>query len=129
MPPTAGPPLPPAGSAGGSGTGTRRAGLVLVVALAALCTAPVVDAINRLLDEHDVRELADAWRGFEGAKSFASLEGQLVIDARHATSAPCWAAPSCASRHHQSGDCSPPSTSAPAPTLESIADDLERFTP
>lgn len=29
------------------------------------------------------RELADAWSGFKGTKSFASLEGQLTIDARH----------------------------------------------
>lgn len=29
------------------------------------------------------RELADAWSGFEGTKSFASLEGQLTIDASH----------------------------------------------
>lgn len=29
------------------------------------------------------RELADSWRGFEDAKSFASLEGELLIEARH----------------------------------------------
>lgn len=29
------------------------------------------------------RELADGWRGFEDAKSFASLEGELWIEARH----------------------------------------------
>jgi hypothetical protein len=29
------------------------------------------------------RELADAWQGFDGVKSFASLEGQLTIDASH----------------------------------------------
>lgn len=29
------------------------------------------------------RELADAWRGFDDVKSFASLEGELWIEARH----------------------------------------------
>ncbi|MDP9441766.1 MAG: DUF6228 family protein [Actinomycetota bacterium] len=29
------------------------------------------------------RELADAWRGFDDAKTFGSLEGELTIDARH----------------------------------------------
>jgi hypothetical protein len=29
------------------------------------------------------RELADAWRGFDGVKSFASLEGELSIEAHH----------------------------------------------
>jgi hypothetical protein len=29
------------------------------------------------------RALADAWRGFDGIKRFASLEGQLTIEARH----------------------------------------------
>lgn len=29
------------------------------------------------------REMADEWRGFEGVKSFASLEGELWIEARH----------------------------------------------
>jgi len=30
-----------------------------------------------------LRELSDAWKGFDGVKSFASLEGELTIDARH----------------------------------------------
>jgi hypothetical protein len=29
------------------------------------------------------RELAVSWRGFEGTKSYSSLEGQLTIDATH----------------------------------------------
>lgn len=29
------------------------------------------------------RELGDAWRGFDGVKSFGSLEGELTVDARH----------------------------------------------
>lgn len=29
------------------------------------------------------REIADAWRGFDGVRSFTSLEGELTIDARH----------------------------------------------
>jgi hypothetical protein len=29
------------------------------------------------------REIAADWRGFDGVRSFASLEGELVIDARH----------------------------------------------
>lgn len=29
------------------------------------------------------RHLANAWRGFDDAKSFGSLEGELTIDARH----------------------------------------------
>lgn len=29
------------------------------------------------------RELAESWKGFDDVKSFASLEGQLCIDARH----------------------------------------------
>ena len=29
------------------------------------------------------RELADDWRGFDDVKSFGSLEGELIIDARH----------------------------------------------
>lgn len=28
-------------------------------------------------------ELAEAWRGFEGVKTYASLEGEFTIDARH----------------------------------------------
>ena len=32
---------------------------------------------------HFFRELADAWRGFDDVKSFASLEGELTIDAHH----------------------------------------------
>jgi Family of unknown function (DUF6228) len=30
-----------------------------------------------------LRELADAWPGFEGVKEFSSLEGQLVLSCRH----------------------------------------------
>jgi Family of unknown function (DUF6228) len=30
-----------------------------------------------------LRELADAWQGFEGTKEFSSLEGQLVLSCRH----------------------------------------------
>ena len=29
------------------------------------------------------RELADAWQGFDHVKTFASLEGELTVDARH----------------------------------------------
>lgn len=42
----------------------------------------VVHDHGRLLAGY-IRELADAWSGFDGTKSFASLEGQLTIDARH----------------------------------------------
>jgi Family of unknown function (DUF6228) len=30
-----------------------------------------------------LRELADAWRGFDGVKTFRSLEGQFALDCHH----------------------------------------------
>jgi Family of unknown function (DUF6228) len=30
-----------------------------------------------------LRELADAWRGFDGVKSYQSLEGQFALDCQH----------------------------------------------
>jgi hypothetical protein len=30
-----------------------------------------------------IRSLADAWKGFEGTREYASLEGQLVLSCQH----------------------------------------------
>lgn len=66
-----------------------RAGDGSIEAYEATLTVPGVVSAATVVYEHlshlasFFRDLADAWRGFDGVKSFASLEGHLTIEARH----------------------------------------------
>ena len=61
----------------------------LIWSYQATLAVPGAGAITTIVHDHSrllatyFRDLADAWSGFDGTKSFASLEGQLTVDANH----------------------------------------------